>query len=81
MPVDEITVAEVERKYPDEWVLLQITRDHRDHPRLTGRLLGHSPDRGALDDPYRRFRAETPSARVYEFFTGALVEEGVAAVL
>ena len=79
---DIITVAEVERRYPDEWVLVEIVRDHKHHERIAGRLLAHGPDRDALDEPYRRFRAEHPRTRVYQFFTGDVVaDRGVSVVL
>ena len=73
--MDIVTVAEIERQYPDEWVLLEITRDHKHHRRVAGRLLAHSPDRDALVDPHRRFRAEHPRAHLYTFFTGDLVAD------
>ncbi len=77
-----ITVAEIERRYPDEWVLVEIVRDHNDHSRVAVRLLAHSPDRADLDDPYRRFRAEQPRTRVYQFFTGDVVADaGFSVVL
>jgi hypothetical protein len=76
-----VTVAEIERRYPDEWILLHITRDHKAHPRVAGRLLAHSANRADLDEPHRRFRAEHPNARLYEFYTGALVAEGFVAIL
>jgi hypothetical protein len=76
-----VTVAEVERQYPDEWVLLEIVRDHKHHPRVAGRLLAHGPDRDALDAAYLRFRAAHPRARVYQFFTGDVAPEDVVVVL
>ncbi len=76
-----VTVAEIERQHPDEWVLVQITRDHKAHPRVAGHLLAHSADRADLDEPHRRFRAEHPNARLYEFYTGALVAKGFVAIL
>jgi hypothetical protein len=79
--MDVMTVAEIERRYPDEWILLEITRDARDHERIAGHLLAHGPDRAALDEPYGRFRAEHPWARLYEFYTGAVLPEGVAGIL
>ena len=76
-----VTVAEIERQYPDEWVLLEITRDRKDHRRVAGRLIAHSPERADLDEPYRRFRLKHPETRVYEFYTGDLVPEGFTVVL
>ncbi|MGH2355202.1 MAG: hypothetical protein ACRDI2_22410 [Chloroflexota bacterium] len=76
-----VTVEEVERLYPDEWVLMEITRDHRDPMRIKGHLLAHSPDRRALYEPHDRLRAERPDARAFEFYTGDVVAEGVVAAV
>jgi hypothetical protein len=76
-----VRMAEVERMYPNEWILLEITRDARDCRRVAGRLLAHSPDRSALDEPYERFRTAHPQGRVLEVFTGEIVPEDVVLIL
>jgi hypothetical protein len=81
LQVEIITVANAQRFYPDEWVRIEITRDNRDHQRIQGRLVGYSPERTVLEEPYRRFRAEHLNTQVYEFYTGALVADGVIAIL
>ena len=68
-----LTVEEVERRYPNEWVLLESIHAHKHHPRVKGRLLAHSSNREGLDEPFERFRAEHPDARTYEFYTGDIV--------
>jgi hypothetical protein len=79
---DEIlTVAEIERRYPDEWVLLEITQDHKRHERVKGRLIAHSPNRDDLDEPYRHLRTERPQAHTFEFYTGELVRDDVVVIL
>ncbi len=78
---DIVTVAEIERWYPDEWVLVEITRDHKHHERIAGRLLAHGRDRADLVEPHHRFRAEHPRTRLYQFYTGDIVPEGVVAIL
>ena len=76
-----LSVAEIERRYPDEWVLLEITEDHKNHQRVKGRLLAHSPNRDDLDEPYRRLRAERPQAHTFEFYAGPLVRDDVVVIL
>lgn len=78
--MDIIAVAEVERQYPDEWVVLEIIRDHKHHSRVARRLIAHGQDRAVLDKPYRRFRAEHPRAQLYEFYTGDVVANGAIAI-
>ena len=76
-----LSVAEIERRYHDEWVLLEITRDHKHHQRVKGQLLAHSPNRYDLDEPYRRLRAKRPQAHTFEFYTGQLVRDDVVVIL
>ena len=74
-------MAEIERRHPDEWVLLEITQDHKRHERVKGRLLAHSANRNDLDEPFRRFVAAHPQVPTYEFYTGEVVAPGVVAAL
>src|SRR5690349_1932584 len=78
---DILTVAEIERRYPDEWVLIEITRPHKDHGKKAGRLIAHSPNRHELTSPFERLVAAQPQARTYEFYTGDVVAPGVVAIL
>jgi hypothetical protein len=80
--LDEIvTVAEVEQRHPDEWVLLEITEDHRDPMKVKGRLIAHSANRDDIDEPYARLRAERPKAHTYEFFTGDVIPRDMDAIV
>ncbi len=76
-----LTMEEVERRFPDEWVLVEIVRDHRYHEKVQGRLIAHSPEREGIQEPFFRFKAARPDARTYQFFTGDVVPPGVTAVL
>jgi hypothetical protein len=77
-----LKLAEIEQRYPDEWVLLEITRDAKDRGRVAGRLLAHSRDRGDLGEAYQRFRADHPQGRVYQTFTGSeKIPDDVAVIL
>jgi hypothetical protein len=75
-------VAEIEQLYPDEWILLEITRDARDRSHVAGRLLAHSRNRDDLDEPYKQFRADHPQSLVYQTFMGSeQIPEDVAVIL
>ena len=76
-----LSVAEIERQYPDERVRLEITGDHKRHERRAGRLIAHSPHRADLDEPYRRLRAEQPQVLTYVFYTGELVRDDAVVIL
>ena len=45
-----LTMAEIEAKYPDEWVLLTDLRVGRSQQLLGGRVLAHDPDRDRMHD-------------------------------
>lgn len=76
-----LKVAEIERRYPDEWVLVEIVRENKHHERIVGRLLAHSQNRDDLDEPYQRRRAENRNVHLYEFYTGDVVAPGVTVIL
>lgn len=44
-----LTLAEIERRYPNEWVLLDRVRSDRRHELLGGHVLFHSADRAEFD--------------------------------
>jgi hypothetical protein len=79
--MDVLKVGEVERRYPDEWVLVEIVRDNKHHERIVGRLVAHTPDRNDLVEVHRRYRANHPEARLYQFYTGDVVAPGVTVIL
>jgi hypothetical protein len=80
-PDDSITIAKAYELYPDEWVLMEITRDHNDYRKAKGRVLAHAAQREELDTPYRSFREQHPRALTFEFFAGDLVPRDVSVVL
>ena len=65
---------EIEHRYPDEWVLVEVVKPHNDYGRKRVRLIGHSPDRADLEEPYWRARSAAPEALLGEFYTAELVQ-------
>ena len=70
---DVMALTEIERRYPDEWVLVEVVRDHKRHDRIQGRLVVHSPQRDGILGPHHQFRSRHPDAHLYTFFTGDVV--------
>ena len=81
MGADVLTVADVERRYPDEWVAMEVIRKHKNDARTLGRVLFHSRERDAILAPLLRYRQAHPEAHLYHFFTGDLVPEDAVVVL
>lgn len=66
---EALSIAEMEKKYPDEWVLVEVTAVKRQTP-AAGRLIAHSPDKAALYEAAMQFKRERPEAITYVFFAG-----------
>jgi hypothetical protein len=70
-----LTLAEIEQRYPDEWVLLRDPRvDRRTQLTVGGYVLFHTPDRLVMDrrmfelgdnPPYRHFACVYTGEPVY----------------
>ena len=75
------TMAEIEEQYPEEWVVVEVIREHRDRARVRGRLIAHDPDRDRAHMQHLEFVAAHPNVRTYVSFTGDVVAPGVIAVL
>jgi hypothetical protein len=78
---ESITIAKAYELYPDEWVPMEITRDHNDYRIAKGRVLAHAAEREELATPDRSFREQHPGALTYEFFAGDLVPRDVSVVM
>jgi len=76
-----MTIAAARRKFAGEWVAMQVTRtNHADVP-VAGQVVAHAVDRSALHEMARSFRADHPDARVFIFFAGDPIPEGLAVSL
>jgi hypothetical protein len=64
------SLDEIERVYPDAWVLIEVTREHTRTGKLWGRVLFDSEDRAAISDAIAEVRRDLPTAELYVHFTG-----------
>lgn len=70
-------IPSLERQFPDEWLLIDVTEtDDLGRP-TRGRLLTHSPNREALDDYWRTHPVTLP----YVVWSGSKPKKGVVSVL
>ena len=46
----ETDVLEIEKQYPDEWLLFEVFEVDKSGRPIKGKLLAHSPSRAALDE-------------------------------
>jgi hypothetical protein len=75
------TSAEIEQRYPNEWVLVEVTEVDKVRGPLFGRVLGHSHYRRDLVEVNRGFGERNPRKMTYVFFTGPVAPEGYTVIV
>ena len=70
-------IETIERLYPDQWVVVEVTRVSRANQALAGRVLAHSPDEDEITRQAVKAREERPTAHLWTFYTGDPIPEGV----
>ncbi len=72
-----MSITTIRKTFPDAWVTAQVTEvDDEDVP-IAGVVLIHTPDEDKIFAAVKSHLAEHPNARLYTFFTGDVVPEGV----
>ena len=67
------TIEEIEKKYKDEWVLIEVLEENEFEEPTKGRLIAHSKSR---DEIYDLLKDKTGDISV--FFTGDIPKKGYA---
>ena len=73
-------IATIERLYPDQWVVVEVTRISRANQPLAGRVLARSPDEDEITREAVKAREERPGAHLWTFYTGARIPEGMTVI-
>lgn len=76
-----MTVSEARHRYRDEWVALRVLRTNRYDVPLAGDVVVHARDRGVFDQEERAYRMAHPEQRLFVFFAGEPIPEGLAVCL
>ncbi|MBI2089639.1 MAG: hypothetical protein HYT78_13025 [Deltaproteobacteria bacterium] len=79
--VATFSIREIEQRYPDEWVLVEVTKSDRVKGPLFGRVLAHSRRRGDLVEENRAFCKRNPRSMTYVFYAGPVAPEGHTVVV
>ena len=70
---EELTIDEINRLYPDEWVLIGDPETDGEQKRLCGQVLCHSKDRHQVYDEAQR----TTCSHIATHFTGTVPDDMV----
>ncbi len=78
----ELTIEEIELRWPDKWVLVGVTRV-KDHQVVAGRVLGHGSEREVdrLVSQELALHQQSPETNTYLFWTGEPIPEDMVVVL
>jgi hypothetical protein len=74
-------IETIERLYPDQWVVVEVTRVSRTNRALAGRVLAHAPNEDEITRAAIEAAEQHPAAHLWTFYTGARIPEGVIVIL
>ena len=74
-------ISTIERLYPDQWVVVEVTRVSRANQALAGRVLAHAPTEDDITHEAIKARREHPEAHLWTFYTGERIPEGMIVIL
>jgi hypothetical protein len=74
-------IQTIERLYPEQWVVVEVTRASSSRGPLAGRVLAHSPTEEEITREAVKARKERPQAQLWTFYTGEPIPEGVTVIL
>ena len=78
---EKATIEEIERWYPDEWVLVEETAWDETEMPVRGRVLAHTPNRDELTQAIRQLSQRRPGIPLFSFYTGEKISGDVVPVL
>lgn len=73
-------ISTIERDYPDQWVVIEVSRENRYYQAIAGRLLAHSPDEDEITREAVRLREQHPDADLFTFYTGEPIPPGMIVI-
>src|SRR5438876_11418855 len=77
---DSHRISTIERNYPDQWVLVEVTRGSRTHQALSGRVLAHAAQEHDITLATKKAGKERPDAHLFAFYTGDRIPKGMIVI-
>lgn len=74
-------ISTIEREYPDEWVVVEVTRLSRTNQALAGRVLARAAGEDEITREAVRIGEERPEAHLWTFYTGERIPHGMIVML
>ena len=79
--MDEKTIQEIERLYPNKWVLVEETAWDETEMSVRGRVLAHGPERDTLTRQTRQAARQRRGVKLFSFYTGEKISEDTVPIL
>jgi len=77
---EELTLLEIERHYPDQWVLMEQTpRDEKGNPER-GFVRANTVNREGLEGPLKELH-KRPGIKTFIFYTGEKIPQDLSVIL
>ena len=74
-------ITAMRKVFADEWVAAKVLTVNRANAPVTGEIISHSPEKQAVYKAAKTYLVRYPQARIFLFFTGDPIPEGVEAML
>ncbi len=74
-------IAEVRTTFVDQWVVAKVLKVDKTNAPLTGEVISHSPEKSEVYQAAKTYLMQHPTSRLFIFFTGDPIPEGVEAML
>ena len=74
-------ISTIRRLYPDQWVVVEVTRVSRANRALAGRVLAHARGEHEITREAINARKQHPESELWTFYTGEPIPEGVIVIL
>ena len=74
-------IANMRETFVDEWVAAEVTKMDQANVPVAGEVVTHGPDKREVYRTVKAYLAQHPAARMFVFFTGDPIPEGVEVML
>jgi len=74
-------IVEMRTTFVDQWIAAKVLKVDKANVPLSGEVISHSPEKPEVYQVAKTYLMEHPTARLFIFFTGDPIPEGVEAML
>ena len=77
----DMKIADMRTTFADQWVVAKVLKVDKTNAPLAGEVISHGPEKAAVYRAAKAYLMQHPTARLFIFFTGDPIPEGVEAML